>query len=163
MWGTGHAWLAAAMLCAGCGMEHVEHHQVDADQSTAHRMRDVDAQPCTLETWASLAPDLRCCALSGASLELVNLRRANLSDATLEDARLGQADLFKALLVNANLRRADLRRVNLTAADLTAADLTGADLRGATLTNALIAGASLTRALTDSSTVCVSGAPGPCW
>jgi uncharacterized protein YjbI with pentapeptide repeats len=167
MWGNSfQLCLVMVLVCAGCGLEHDhlgDDHGVGEDGATTHTVRDVAAQPCTPETWAALVPDLRSCELAGLSLGAVNLRRVNLSDSTLENAFLERADLFKASLVNANLRGADLRGVNLTGADLTAADLTNADLRGATLANAVLGGGSLTGALTDSTTVCATGAAGPCW
>lgn len=157
---------AGLLVVAGCGLDlpPQDHgHAADEGAPMAHADPGAAALPCTAFTWEALAPDLRACALGGASLETKNLRRVDLSEATLEFARLERADLFKALLVSANLRSADLRRANLTGADLSAADLTSADLRGANLTHALLGGASLTRALTDSTTVCPLGAPGPCW
>ncbi len=125
--------------------------------------RDPLSQPCNLDNWQRLLPDLRECDLAGAALGGANLRRADLTRSVLRDVRAERAELFKAVLVDANLARARLAGVNLTAADLTGANLEGADLRGARLTGAVFTGAALGGVTTDAATVCASGASGPCW
>lgn len=165
MWGNKKIMglVVVGLLGAGCGVDHGHGGDLVDEGATQHPVRDLATQPCTLETWQHLAPDLRECALANSVLGAVSLRRVNLSDSTLENASLEGADLFKAVLVNVNLRGTDLRGTNLTSADLSAADLTHADLRGARFPGASFPGASLAGVLTDASTVCASGAPGPCW
>lgn len=164
----GSVLLVALVACAG-DEEHAHAddatpaHPDDQDHPTDHTPRDVAAQPCTLESWQRLLPDLRQCDLAGAALGGVSLRRANLTRAILRDVSAERADLFRALLVEAKAARSNLAGANLTSADLTGADLTGADLRGARLVNATLTDAQLEGAQTDATTTCVSGAPGPCW
>ena len=87
------------------------------------------------------------CDLSGAMLDAVDAEGGEIWNANLRGARL-----YRAQLNNADLRGADL-----TGANLTRASLEGADLSGAIFAMAITSGV-----LTDASTVCPDGTPGPC-
>lgn len=156
-------------VVSGCSPidDHADHHHGEPDEfavgGDVHVPRDLATQPCGIDTWEHLTPDLRQCELSGATLTSLNLRRVDLSEADLSSADLTNAQLFKANLQLTLLGSARLVGANLTNADLTGCDLRGADLRGATLTNALFTGCQLSGALTDVSTLCSSGTAGPCW
>ena len=164
------ALLVALALC-GCSTTvgddpsdpHAGHDHGDpsepADESHSHATEG----PCTAASWQALFPHLEQCALSGAALDGANLRRAQLSLADLSDAHAAGVDLFNASLEGATLIRADLSGANLTAADLSDANFADADLRGARMTNATLTGASFEGVKTDSTTICVTGQPGPCW
>jgi uncharacterized protein YjbI with pentapeptide repeats len=146
---------------AGSAVVDPDHHH--ADDQDEHQVRDPATQPCDAGNWQELKPDLRECRLAGATLDGQSLRRVDLSNAELGAASLEAADLFKAVLTDAAAAGADLDRANLTSADLSRADLTGASLRGTKLTNAKVDGAILLGALTDETTTCPAGLPGPCW
>lgn len=79
-----------------------------------------------------------------------DLADAQLSGLIAELANLKGADLTRAVLYKARLRGADL-----TGASLNGANLSGADLRNTK-------GANLAGATTDETTLCPSGANGPC-
>ncbi len=125
----------------GCANEH--DHDVDHGDEDEHTVRDPVTEPCDASNWAALFPDLRACELSGLVLDRAPLRRVDLSDAQLSGTSFIGADLFQA-----NLQRAKLANANFSGAKLTGADLAGVDL---------------TDAITDATTICVLGNPGPCW
>lgn len=176
--GSGLRWavLVVALGALACGDEAVgadalpvDHaHDAHGDAGIVtdaghHELRDLVAEPCAADNWRQLLPDLRECELAGVALGGESLRRANLSRASLVEADLAGADLFKAVLVGADLTGARAAGANFTSTDLSGADLTGTDLRGARLTNAALTSATLTGVVTDATTTCVDGAPGPCW
>lgn len=99
------------------------------------RAENADQVKQLKETRQCAGCDLSNAKLSGLMAELANLERADLSGAVLYKARLRMARLKGASLSGANLTGADLR------------DARDANLSGAT---------------TDSTTVCPSGANGPC-
>jgi len=78
----------------------------------------------------------------------------------LSNANLAGVNAHGGSLTNANLSHSSLYKATLRGADLTGANLDGAQLTGADLTHAK--GAALGKALTDQTTVCPSGAHGPC-
>lgn len=79
----------------------------------------------------------------------------DLSNAQLSGLRVELANLRDAVLTGAVLYKATLRGADLTGATLTGANLTGADLTGAR-------GANLAGAISDETTRCPTGTPGPC-
>lgn len=79
----------------------------------------------------------------------------DLSDADLKGVIAELGDLSYANLAGADLYRARLMGANLTGASLNGVNFAGADLRNAR-------GADLSSATTDTTTVCPSGAAGPC-
>lgn len=96
--------------------------------------------------------------LSGADLTGAWMPRAALNDANLSGARMSHAVLQLADLSGANLRGADLSSANLQSVLVEGADFTGANLRGATMRDTY---GDL--AVSDATTTCPDGSPGPCW
>jgi len=147
--------------------EHAHDHEVDAgsahDGGSSHHLRDLEAEPCTPDTWRDLGIDLRECQLVGEDLAGENLRHTNLTDADLSGAILTSVDLFNAKLIHANLAMAALEGANVVGVDFTSANLEGAILIGADLTSAVLEGAVLDDAVTDGHTTCPDGSTGPCW
>jgi uncharacterized protein YjbI with pentapeptide repeats len=78
----------------------------------------------------------------------------------LADADLAGLQAELGDLRNADLRRANLYKAALRGADLTGANLVGANLEGADLTGTR--GANLAAAVTNATTRCPAGTPGPC-
>ncbi len=105
--------------------------------------------------------DLSGLNLSGLQLVGVFMSNAILLDADLQKANLRGAKLRGADLQGANLWGADLRGTDLRGADLRGADLWGTDLRGAKLLDAQFSPGTLTRALTNKTTVLPDGSRGP--
>src|SRR5664280_2707693 len=118
-------------------------------------------------------PDLSGAALFEADLTGAVMVEAALADADLSGAKLAGADLSHRALRGARLRNADLTGADLTGADLKGAGLRGANLSETNLTGTLLAGADLTNAkltnavkveaVSDETTTCPGGKPGPCW
>ncbi len=116
----------------------------------------------------------------GRNLRSVVLKNANLENANLAQSDLSGSDLGGVNLRKANLQGAKLEKTNLRGARLNLADLNGANLKGANLENAELSktnfrGANLAGAklggrkwaqgnppLSDKTTTCPNGKPGPC-
>ena len=140
-----------------------EHHSDDPAHDPDHTVRDPATEPCDASNWRALFPDLRQCELGGQQLDGESLRRADLTQSRKVAATLVGADMFKAVFIGADLTNADLRGAKLTSSDFKNANLTNASFVGATLTNAIFTNASRTGAVTDETTICPLGTPGPCW
>ena len=102
----------------------------------------------TIEAVGLGGADLSGANLSGADLSASNLNGANLSGADLSDADLSYASFHGTRLENADLRGADLRNAYLSTAHLANADLRGADLRGAVYMDD-----TLSKSITDETTL----------
>lgn len=116
----------------------------------------------------------------GKNLRSLVLKNANLENANLANSDLSGSDLGGVNLRKANLQGAKLEKTNLRGARLNLADLNGANLKGANLENAELSktnfrGANLAGAklggrkwaqgnppLSDKTTTCPNGKPGPC-
>ncbi|MCS6959844.1 MAG: pentapeptide repeat-containing protein [Pseudanabaenaceae cyanobacterium SKYGB_i_bin29] len=114
--------------------------------------------------------NLRSVVLKKANLENANLARADLSGSDLGEVNLRKANLQGAKLERTNLKAARLNLANFNGASLTAANLENAELsktdfRGANLAKAKLGGrrwAEGNPPLSDSTTTCPNGRPGPC-
>lgn len=152
-------WVVLVSVLVAC----VSEHHSDDSPHDHHTVRDPATQPCDASNWRALFPDLRQCELGGQQLDGESLRRADLTESRMAAATFVGADLFKAVFVGAVLTNVDLRGAKLTSSDFTNADLTNTSFVGATLTNAIFTNASRTGAVTDETTICPLGTPGPCW
>ncbi len=137
----------AIILSSGVTFGDEESRQDDMDTGPCEILRTVDWKNPELNVFWSCA-NLRGVDLSGAAMNDSYLTWADLTGADLRGINLSYGDLTGANFTGADLQEADLHFVSATLTDFTRANLIGANFHDADL-----AGAVLTYAIFDDSTV----------
>ena len=135
------------ILSSGLALGEEESRQDDMEIGPCQMLRTVDWQNPELNVFWSCA-NLRGVNLSGAAMMDSYLTWADLTGADLRGINLSYGDLTGANFTGADLQEADLHFTSATLTDFTRANLIGANFHDADL-----AGAVLTYAIFDDSTV----------
>jgi uncharacterized protein YjbI with pentapeptide repeats len=98
----------------------------------------------------------------GANLVGASLEGTGSIDSDVDGANMSGANLSAVYWDGVNLADVNLSGANLTGASVVASGMTNVNLDGANLTGANFVDSNMSTVLTNSLTICPSGAPGPC-